>query len=131
MSAFQSRYVKEMRLESEEESLGVGLVDPVEATWFRQSDTPYALYPRYYSSIVYCAIYFDLSADYTIHKRSIYTALDLLGDVGGLLDGLRLLGGILISVYTLATFTVLLTSGERKSYYCIVHYLGEYSLEGT
>ena len=43
---------------------------------------------------------FTLSLDQTKQKRSIYTLLDLLGDVGGLLDGLRLLGGILMSAYT-------------------------------
>ena len=30
------------------------------------------------------------------HTRSIYTGLDMLGDVGGLVDGLRFIGTILI-----------------------------------
>ena len=34
------------------------------------------------------------------YKRSIYTFLDLLGDVGGLLDGLRIFGGLFASFYT-------------------------------
>ena len=34
------------------------------------------------------------------HHRSIYTFLDFLGDVGGLLDGLKLIGGLLVSAYT-------------------------------
>ena len=32
----------------------------------------------------------------------MYTILDLLGDVGGLLDALRAIGGLLISAYTCA-----------------------------
>ena len=34
-----------------------------------------------------------------IHQRSIYSALDLLGDVGGLLDGLTAIGGFFMTVY--------------------------------
>ena len=42
----------------------------------------------------------NLNASQKLHKRSIYTALDFLGDVGGLLDGLKLIGNIIITVYT-------------------------------
>ena len=35
-----------------------------------------------------------------VYKRSIYTLLDLLGDVGGLLDGLKIFGGMLTSLIT-------------------------------
>ena len=44
---------------------------------------------------------FMLNKSRTIHKRSIYTALDWLGDVGGLLDGLRLIGGVVMFFYSL------------------------------
>ena len=36
-----------------------------------------------------------------MYKRSIYSFFDWLGDVGGLLDGFRLVGGIVMTVYTL------------------------------
>ena len=36
----------------------------------------------------------------TKHSRQIYTALDWLGDVGGLLDGMKFFGGILIPIYS-------------------------------
>ena len=35
-----------------------------------------------------------------IHSREIYNALDLLGDVGGLFDGLRLIGANLVLLLT-------------------------------
>ena len=33
------------------------------------------------------AIAFSLNTDIKYHKRSVYNILDLIGDVGGLLDG--------------------------------------------
>ena len=36
-----------------------------------------------------------------VHKRAIYSFLDWLGDVGGLLEGLRLVGQIGIALVTL------------------------------
>ena len=42
----------------------------------------------------------NLSLNRTIHKRSIYSFLDLLADVGGCLHTLRLFGGIVMTVYT-------------------------------
>ena len=35
-----------------------------------------------------------------VHSRSIYNGLDLLGDVGGLFDGLKLIATPLISLLT-------------------------------
>ena len=37
----------------------------------------------------------------TVFKRSIYTFLDWLGDIGGLLDALRLIGNIIMTGYIL------------------------------
>ena len=34
-----------------------------------------------------------------MYKRSIYTALDWVGDLGGLADGLRLMGYMLMWMY--------------------------------
>ena len=39
-----------------------------------------------------------LSSNDKIYKRSIYTILDVIGDIGGLLDGLKALGSIIISI---------------------------------
>ena len=43
----------------------------------------------------------QLGSETTEHSRSIYTALDMLGDVGGLLDGLRLVGSGVIFLFHL------------------------------
>ena len=58
------------------------------------------VHPRKKFDDILFAFDFKLSLDQTRQKRSIYTLFDVLGDVGGLLDGLRLLGGILMSIYT-------------------------------
>ena len=49
--------------------------------------------------------------DAIIHKsRTIYNVLDFLGDVGGLLDALRLIGGQLVSLATSSFLTMSLIS---------------------
>ena len=35
-----------------------------------------------------------------MHQRSIYNALDWLGDIGGLLDALTVIGSFLMTIYT-------------------------------
>ena len=41
---------------------------------------------------------FETSADEIAHERQVYTILDMLGDVGGLLDMLTYLGQILLAI---------------------------------
>ena len=48
-------------------------------------------------------IYFIHSGDIMNHRRSIYTVLDWLGDVGGLSDALTSIGPVLIFIYTWIT----------------------------
>ena len=43
-------------------------------------------------------IKFTIDADIKKYTRQIYSGLDLIGDVGGLLDGLRLLGYMILGV---------------------------------
>ena len=40
-----------------------------------------------------------LSHDVKVFKRQIYTVFDVIGDIGGLLDGLHALGMIMISLH--------------------------------
>ena len=40
-----------------------------------------------------------MSKDVELYKRQIYTILDLLGDVGGLLDALKAFGSLLITLW--------------------------------
>ena len=49
-------------------------------------------------------VIFDLSDDIVIQKRIRYSVWDLLGDVGGLNDGLILVCSLLTSAYTAASF---------------------------
>ena len=44
-------------------------------------------------------LYMLLNPDVQIYKRKIYTILDLLGDVGGLLDALRAFGSVTVMIY--------------------------------
>ena len=49
------------------------------------------------------AVVLRLSKTREVYKRSIYTFFDWLGDVGGLLDGLRIIGYIVMSGSRLVT----------------------------
>ena len=42
-----------------------------------------------------------MDLDLTIYSRTIYTALDFLGDIGGLLDGFKFVGTAIMFVYKL------------------------------
>ena len=43
---------------------------------------------------------FKIGPNRIVYSRSVYTTLDWLGDVGGLLDALRLIGMFLCAIYT-------------------------------
>ena len=45
------------------------------------------------------SIAFRMSPDVDIKKRSTYTILDLLGDVGGLFDALKASGSVIVAIY--------------------------------
>lgn len=42
-------------------------------------------------------VYFYAKNDIHKKSRAIYNALDFLGDVGGLMDGLKIIGGVIMS----------------------------------
>ena len=42
---------------------------------------------------------FALGRDVTFYKRSIYTSLDLLGDIGGLFDALKSISSFIVAIY--------------------------------
>ena len=92
--------MQEHSLESEESRTGMDFFDfsvRIE-TWFDLDTTQTKEFygGDYHSPFTF---YLLLSQDKTIHKRSIYNFFDWLGDVGGLLDGLRIIGDIIISMY--------------------------------
>jgi len=45
-----------------------------------------------------------------MHKRKTYSLLDWIGDVGGLLDGLYLIGEILVTGYSISSLESYLAS---------------------
>ena len=54
-----------------------------------------------YSPDLLFRIIIGLEDEATQHSRSIYSALDMLGDVGGLLDGLKLIGSLVMFLFHL------------------------------
>ena len=79
-------------LESEEEILGLQLGKPYSYTWYELDKTPVAIQSIGAEDRKSFLLIIELDHETTVHKRQIYSALDMLGDVGGLLDGLKLLG---------------------------------------
>ena len=47
----------------------------------------------------YCKLVFQTSGDATQYYRTIYTALDYLGDVGGLIDALKYIAYVFLWVF--------------------------------
>ena len=45
------------------------------------------------------SVEFKLDRDVSHHNRSIYTSLDLLGDVGGLFDALKAIMSVVVTIY--------------------------------
>ena len=41
-----------------------------------------------------------MSSDIEVHHRAIYNSLDLLGDIGGFLDALLIIGSLIIIFFT-------------------------------
>ena len=74
------------KVESEENRLGINYFGIVEDSWFNIDEKPARrLTP---SQGIIATIAIALDKDQILHKRSIYSLLDWLGDVGGLLAAL-------------------------------------------
>ena len=82
-------------IESEEEWLGLGFSQPYRKEWFglKQIES----YQKQEGDPT--KITFGLDQDVKVYKRSIYTILDFLGDLGGLLDALKAVVGILVTIF--------------------------------
>ena len=94
-------YLEEQHVESEERFVELNLLPPKTIKWFELGDNPHDIWAR--EQNYNYAFYFTvcLSADRHMYKRSIYSSLDWLGDVGGLFDGLRGIGFLVMLVYKL------------------------------
>ena len=73
-------------------------MDPLEDEWWKVADKGAEEFPIRGGFFV---LLLRLSPDSVMYKRSIYTFFDWLGDVGGLMDALRLIGQFLMTLYTL------------------------------
>ena len=59
-------------------------------------------------------VYFEYGKSQTTIERKTYSILELLGDVGGLLDGLKLIGGFLVTPIVTFALKVKLMAGGFK-----------------
>ena len=53
-----------------------------------------------YNTFKYASFEIELNQDGVIWQRSTYSALDFLGDLGGLFDALRFIGETILSPFT-------------------------------
>ena len=84
--------------ESEESFLGLGMIPNNHKTWFDfESNEPEI--SRIYDDKLLFSVEIRLSRDVIHHNRSIYTSLDLLGDVGGLFDALKSIMYFIVALY--------------------------------
>ena len=93
--------------ESEESLLGLGLSGSNEKEWFQLKTNVLE-----YNDEGWMAQVIDLDTDVRIYKRQIYTILDLLGDIGGLLDALKAFGSVFVLLYFKLT-------GDQISHYLL------------
>ena len=86
--------------DSEESFTGFGIEKSNSKTWFQQaSDKPRKESNEIYANGLLYAVSFGLERDVYHHNRSIYNFLDLLGDIGGLLDALKDISSFIIALY--------------------------------
>ena len=87
--------IRKERLESEESLNGFGL-DTIEKTYY----TSERISSTYRYPDILCGFRIQTSGDIINNTRSIYNALDFLGDVGGLFDMLCIVGNICLQFLT-------------------------------
>ena len=85
-------------IESQESFIELGFSEPQEYEFYSmQPSSISALYPKGLPGLVVGQTYL-VSPDIIVYQRTIFTFLDFLGDVGGLLDGLKLIGAPLVGL---------------------------------
>ena len=53
---------------------------------------------------------FELDQNFVVTDRQVYSVLDWLGDIGGLVESLFFIGGIVLMVFNYTYFDFLITS---------------------
>merc|ERR1712060_556333 len=87
---------KEHTVESEESWSGLNLQEPVMHKWYAMEPEDFVV-GRSKSHMFQAKL--RLSKDRIAYTRQIYTVLDWLGDIGGLLDALTYIGQMIMFVY--------------------------------
>ena len=96
----QLRYNMQLNeADSEESYLGLGLMKNNQRTWFDYKSKEPEIESGYDPDNILFSVEYLLERDVLIHNRSIYTALDLLGDVGGLFDALKGISTLVVAFY--------------------------------
>ena len=85
--------------DSEESYLGLGLLSNNQRAWFDYKSKEPEIESGYAPDNLLFSVEYLLERDVIIHSRSIYTALDLLGDVGGLFDALKGISTFVVVLY--------------------------------
>ena len=93
--------VKKSHAVSEESWLGLNILAPNEATWYDFNLLDRVDKPRKKFTNTNPVLKLNIQVDPDVQKytRSIYSGLDWLGDVGGLYDGLSLIGYIALTLF--------------------------------
>ena len=94
------------KLEDESDFLQLGQSDEIEFHTFQTSapqPTAWTDFPNKkdpYAQYKYASFDIELNPDLVYWQRQTYSVLDFLGDLGGLLDALRLIGEALIAPFS-------------------------------
>ena len=87
-------------MESEEAWMGLNFQAPNTGSWYNLAKEPFFVTKTRRGDDVFSLLIF-LSPDRIMYKRSIYSILDWIGDIGGLFDGLQFIGSIIMGCYYL------------------------------
>ena len=80
--------------------MGLNFQAPNTGSWYNLAKEPFFVTKTRIDDDVFSLLIF-LSPDRIMYKRSIYSILDWIGDIGGLFDGLQFIGSIIMGCYYL------------------------------
>lgn len=98
------------KIESEESLVNVGLSDPFEYTFYTLETLLTKSASTTSDPNIVFGYRYGVSPNLIKHSRSIYTILDWLGDVGGLMDAFIYIGQALMMIFPGSSFATFLAS---------------------
>ena len=66
--------------------------------------------PYEFKNNVHVSVTFELDLDKSVIDRQVYSILDWLGDIGGLVEALFFIGSTILAVFTFKQFDALMVS---------------------